>query len=163
VAKEAARLAAKRKGYGRYLVADINKTMPLADHSCHLLLNIFAPRQVAEFSRMLQPEGLLLIVIPTSSHLANLRKTYNLLAIQPEKEQMLIQQMQSHFSLQKKTALRFEIKLENKALCNLVQMTPSARHITAQTWQQIKKQTSFMTEASFEILQFSAKKETLPI
>lgn len=158
VAKAAVRMGAKRKGYGRYLVADINKTVPIAAQSSHLLLNIFAPRRISEFARILNSDGLLLIVIPASDHLAQLRQAYNLLAIQPEKEQLLRQQMQSHFSLRQKTTLRFELNLENEVLHNLIQMTPNARHVSEQTWQQIKKQTSFGTEACFEILEFSAIK-----
>lgn len=40
--------------------------LPVADASCDLLLNVFAPHDAGEFARVLRPRGVLLRVIPLS-------------------------------------------------------------------------------------------------
>lgn len=154
IAKKGIQMAAKRKGYGRYLVADINKKIPFADASLHLILNIFAPRNIKEFTRLLHPDGNILTVIPNQSHLASVRKQLNLINIQPDKEKDIIEKMAYGFSVKQKETVQYHLRLDNQSLSNLILMTPNARHLSDQTWQAIKKQTSFETEACFEIFQF---------
>jgi 23S rRNA (guanine745-N1)-methyltransferase len=157
VAKTAVRLATKR-GIGRFVVADVNQKLPFADASVHVLLNIFAPRHTAEFARILAPNGLLLVVIPAPDHLQNLREQFGLLNVQPEKQAHLINQFQNHFSHYQLETLHYDMHLDNHALTTLLQMTPNARHLTADQWQQIQNTTPTQTAASFEILQMIRKR-----
>jgi 23S rRNA (guanine745-N1)-methyltransferase len=46
--------------------------LPLADACADLMLDIFAPRNGAEFHRVLRPGGALLVVTPHPDHLAEL-------------------------------------------------------------------------------------------
>ena len=47
--------------------------LPVADASCDLLLNVFAPHDAGEFARVLRPRGVLLRVIPLERHLWGLK------------------------------------------------------------------------------------------
>ena len=47
--------------------------LPVADASCDLLLNVFAPHDAGEFARVLCPQGVLLRVIPLERHLWGLK------------------------------------------------------------------------------------------
>ena len=47
--------------------------LPVADASCDLLLNVFAPHDAGEFARVLRPQGVLLRVIPLERHLWGLK------------------------------------------------------------------------------------------
>ena len=47
--------------------------LPVADASCDLLLNVFAPHDAGEFARVLRPRGVLLRVIPLERHLWELK------------------------------------------------------------------------------------------
>ena len=48
--------------------------LPVADASCDLVLNVFAPHDAAEFARVLRPKGVLLRVIPLERHLWGLKQ-----------------------------------------------------------------------------------------
>ena len=48
--------------------------LPVADASCDLVLNVFAPHDAAEFARVLRPQGVLLRVIPLERHLWGLKR-----------------------------------------------------------------------------------------
>ena len=88
ISKEAARLAAKRYKEMRFVVANVNQKVLFSNNSVQVLTNIFAPRNAAEFDRVITWDGLLLIVIPSPRHLANLRSELNLLSlsIEPDKQ-----------------------------------------------------------------------------
>lgn len=49
-------------------------SVPLADESCNLILNIFAPDFPDEFSRLLSPGGVIIKVIPDRRHLYSLKE-----------------------------------------------------------------------------------------
>ena len=48
--------------------------LPVADASCDLVLNVFAPHDAAEFARVLRTNGVLLRVIPLERHLWGLKQ-----------------------------------------------------------------------------------------
>ena len=48
--------------------------LPVADASCDLVLNVFAPHDAAEFARVLRTKGMLLRVIPLERHLWGLKQ-----------------------------------------------------------------------------------------
>ena len=50
-----------------------------------VLLNVFAPRNGAEFHRVLRPDGVLLVVTPAADHLAELVDALGLLRVDPDK------------------------------------------------------------------------------
>ncbi|MBO0783474.1 MAG: methyltransferase domain-containing protein, partial [Ktedonobacteraceae bacterium] len=87
ISKEAVRMAAKRYREAFFAVASIKDRFIFRDVAFHFLLNIFAPRNSAEFARVLLTSGLLMVVIPGEAHLARLRSTLELLNIEQQKQQ----------------------------------------------------------------------------
>ncbi len=72
ISKNALKYAAKQEPNIAYAVASVKK-LPLPKESAHLLLNIFAPRNFAEFARVLKPGGHAVIVSPGPEHLRGLK------------------------------------------------------------------------------------------
>ncbi|MFJ5837307.1 hypothetical protein ACIQGO_11135 [Streptomyces shenzhenensis] len=58
--------------------------------AAYVVLNVFAPRNPAEFHRVLRPTGRLIVIRPTGRHLAELRgRLPAMVTIDPAKEQRL--------------------------------------------------------------------------
>lgn len=127
-AKEAIRMAAKRCPDAALLVADLKERLPIADASLDAILNVFAPRDLAEFARVLMPGGLLLIAIPSPDHLIELRLTHGLLGIEEQKLERLLEALAPHFVSVGTRDLRYTLHLESDAVQTLIAMTPSQRH-----------------------------------
>ncbi|MCB9422660.1 MAG: methyltransferase domain-containing protein [Ardenticatenaceae bacterium] len=153
-AKDAARLAAKRYPASRFVVSDVNGRIPFADQSIHIMLNIFAPRNPAEFARVAVPGGRLLIVIPGPNHLRQLREELDLLDIEAEKQPRIVAQMAGLFTLQETQSLTFELDLPQPDLTDLVKMTPNYWHMTPTKQAQLQAMPHFQTSAHFQILAF---------
>ena len=153
IAKEAARLAAKRYPDIRFAVADVKRRIPVADESVALLLNIFAPRHPAELARVVAPGGTLLIAIPGPRHLTELRERYGLLGIEPEKERHILAQLAPAFALAESAPLEYAMDLSGDDVRQLLRMTPNARHRERQGWQGAICEPARVT-ASFAVLAF---------
>ncbi|HVC82953.1 MAG TPA: methyltransferase domain-containing protein [Chloroflexota bacterium] len=132
-AKDAARMAAGRYRATAFLVADLTKCLPLAAGAIDVLLNIFAPRHAEEFARVLQPDGLLLTVIPQPDHLAELRRRLPLLGIENRKEDQVRATLGKLFVPIGVECLSYPLSLTKDAAGDLVGMTPTARHLDAAT------------------------------
>ncbi len=154
IAKEAVRPAARAYPACAWLVADSWGRLPLADGALAVLLDIFAPRNPAEFARVLAPGGLLLIVIPGPSHLAELRAALPLLGIEEDKEARVQEAFGTAFTPLPSQALDYRLALDAAALRDLVAMTPSARHLTAEAAQTLAALDHLETTVSFRILPF---------
>ena len=85
VSREAVALAARRTPAINIVAADSRGRFPYRAASLTTLLNLFAPRNPAEFARIVAPGGLLAIVIPMADHLHELRAALPLLGIQAGK------------------------------------------------------------------------------
>jgi 23S rRNA (guanine745-N1)-methyltransferase len=154
VAKDAVRLAARRYPVGQFVVADVRDRLPYADASIHVLCNVFAPRHAAEFARILASGGLLLVVIPTPRHLQQLRQAMPLLGIQPDKRQRVLEHLRHDFVLAGRATIDIELRLDNTAVRDLIQMTPSARHLTPALLSPVAMLDAVDVTASIELLQF---------
>ena len=153
VAKDAVRLAARRYPDICFVVADIWKKLPFAGGSLHALLDIFAPRNAAEFARILAPGALLLVVIPGPRHLEELRSMLHLLGIEQEKEQHVAEQFSGAFVLRHRELLDYQLALSKEAAADLVTMTPSYRHHTPGSFA-LAPGVELHTTASFILLAF---------
>lgn len=154
VAKTAVRLAARRYPEACFLVADVKRHIPLPDASVGVLLNVFAPRDAAEFARVVAPGGALLVVIPQPGHLAALRERFALLDIEPDKRENVVAYFAADFALETADEVTIPLHLRGEALGDLVQMTPNAWHLTPAQWAQIHASDGVATEARFALLRF---------
>ena len=107
-----------------WAVSNIRERLPFADASMAAIINVFAPHNAQEFGRLLQPAGLLLMIVPDAQHLAEARDPLRLLTIQPDKRSHLLAQVGDHFSLAKEQSLTYEMTLDAMAQDDLRRMTP---------------------------------------
>jgi 23S rRNA (guanine745-N1)-methyltransferase len=112
VAKDAIRMAAKRYPAATFVVANLKECLVVADESIHVLLNIFAPRNPAEFARVMMRAGRLIVVIPGAEHMAQLRSTLPLLQIEENKQQHVVEQFAPYFTLLDALPVSYELALQ---------------------------------------------------
>ena len=129
VSRYALRRAARCHPRAAAVRADAWARLPLADGSVSLLLDVFAPRQGAEFARVLRPDGLLLVVTPEPDHLTELVTALDLLRVDPSKEDRLAAGLATWFTPVSSTVLRRRLSLDHAAIRTLVGMGPSAWHV----------------------------------
>ncbi|MGC4865092.1 putative RNA methyltransferase [Micromonospora sp. DT53] len=128
VSKPALRRAARAHPRAAAALADTWQRLPLADASTAVLLNVFAPRNGAEFHRVLDPAGTLLVVTPDTDHLAELVDALDLLRVDPDKADRVADSLGGHFTLVSSTVHRAELALTRPEVATVVGMGPSAWH-----------------------------------
>lgn len=131
VSREPLRMAARTYPRATFAVNDTTHRICLADASADVLLDVFAPRNAAEFARVLREGGLLVVVIPGERHLHQLRERLGLLGIEPEKRQRTLAQLAPAFLPIGEEALEWEAELSAAAVADLAAMGPSAFHADA--------------------------------
>jgi 23S rRNA (guanine745-N1)-methyltransferase len=130
LSKYAARRAAKaHPRVAAAVVCDVWRGLPLRSSSVDLILDVFAPRNAPEFSRVLRPQGRLLVVAPTARHLHELVRPLGLLSVDERKEERLQRTLSAHF-----VPVRTDYYLEQWVLTpeetvTLINMGPSAHHL----------------------------------
>jgi 23S rRNA (guanine745-N1)-methyltransferase len=124
--KFAARRAAKSHPRASAIVADIWDEIPIRDGAASLMLNVFSPRNGEEMARILAPGGKLVTVTPQPGHLAELIERFEMIAVDPDKEERverslgpLAERMESH-------ELQWTMRLTPDSVRDLVEMGPSA-------------------------------------
>lgn len=85
ISAAAARRLARAHPAAAALVADTWDGFPLADDCVDLVQVVFAPRNAAEFARVLRPGGTLVVAVPGEGHLEPLRSAGGLLEPAPDK------------------------------------------------------------------------------
>ncbi|MEV0713568.1 putative RNA methyltransferase [Asanoa sp. NPDC050611] len=126
--KPALRRAARAHDRAGAVRADAWGRLPLADHDTAVLLDVFAPRNGAEFHRVLRADGRLLVVTPEPDHLAELVAGLDLLSVDPAKEERLAAGLEPHFALTSRRSLRWTMRLDRAEVATVVGMGPSAWH-----------------------------------
>ncbi|MFY1598086.1 putative RNA methyltransferase [Micromonospora sp. WMMD737] len=128
VSKPALRRAARAHPRAAAALADTWQRLPLADAGTAVLLNVFAPRNGAEFHRVLDPAGALLVVTPAEDHLTELVGALGLLRVDPAKADRVAESLGGHFTPGASTLHRRELALTGPEVATLVGMGPSAWH-----------------------------------
>ncbi|MDE5769862.1 MAG: methyltransferase domain-containing protein, partial [Oscillospiraceae bacterium] len=118
ISKSAADFAAKADKHTHYAVGSVFH-LPVQEHSCDLLLNIFAPYCHSEFLRVLKHHGLLIRIIPAAKHLWEFKQAvYD----KPYENQVKVYGLE-HFAFLEKTEVQNRIFLDSSEdIQNLFQM-----------------------------------------
>jgi 23S rRNA (guanine745-N1)-methyltransferase len=153
VAKEGVRLAAKRYLGVSFVVGDVAR-LPFAPASLRALLNIFAPRDTGEFTRVVALGGLLVTAIPEPSHLTELRQRFGLLGIEADKERHVIEQFQEGFTLAQASTVAYRVAMGAEDVRNLLLMTPNAWHRAQQGWERLDAGMTLSTTIAIRVLAF---------
>lgn len=127
----ALRSAARAHDRAAAVAWDVFRPFPLADGAADVVLDVFAPRNPAEFHRILRPTGRLIVVRPTGRHLAELRgQVPAMVTIDPTKEQRLHRALNPLFEVAVTEQVEYSAPLTKLDALDLVAMTPSARHVS---------------------------------
>ncbi|CAM3775416.1 putative RNA methyltransferase [Kibdelosporangium persicum] len=108
---------------------DLWKPWPLRAGSADVIMNIFAPRNLAECHRILRPDGTLVVVTPDSMHLSELRTYMDMLEVDADKLTRLDSSLQSQFSLTGRHDCEIELTLDPPDVHRVVHMGPNAYHV----------------------------------
>lgn len=129
ISKYALRRAARALPDTYCLVWDVWRRLPLPDASVDVVLNVFAPRNPAEFRRVLSPGGLLAVVTPRPDHLQEIRGTAGMLDIAGNKEENVAAAVAPGFTPVHTGTCTYPMQLSAPDIRNVALMGPSARHL----------------------------------
>jgi len=129
ISKEAIRLAAKYKN-ACFVVASIHQHLPFAPSSLDVVMNVFAPRNPAEFARVLRPGGRTLVVVPAEGHLAALHDALGLPRIDGGKERRAVADFDGALVPTRSETMRYRRALSGEDVLRLIQMTPTFWHLS---------------------------------
>jgi 23S rRNA (guanine745-N1)-methyltransferase len=133
LSKHAAALAARAHPRIGAAVCDTWDALPVASGAAAVVLDVFAPRNVPEFRRILAMDGALVVVTPTGRHLRELVGPLGLLTVDPAKEERLETAMEGLFEHDDTALVESVMHLSRDQVSDLVAMGPSARHAGDET------------------------------
>ncbi|HEX6447289.1 MAG TPA: 23S rRNA methyltransferase [Streptosporangiales bacterium] len=129
VSKHAIRRAARAHERIGAVVADVWRPLPVADGVASVVLDLFAPRNGAEFRRVLAADGALLVVTPTPRHLAELVAPLGLLTVDARKEERVAGALGGRFTAVAAEEQEQTLLLDRRDVVAAVSMGPSAWHV----------------------------------
>ncbi len=151
ISKEAVRLAARYKS-ACFVVASIHQQLPFAASSLDVVLNVFAPRNPAEFARVLRHGGRALVVVPAAGHLAALHAALGLPRIDGDKERRAVGDFHEALVPSHSETLRYRRVVPLEDALHLIQMTPTFWHLSDEARAGVKDLPSLDIEFAFTLI-----------
>lgn len=125
----AKRLASCHPNIGA-VVADAWSRLPLRGGVVDAITVIFAPRNAAEFARVLSSEGQVIVLTADAGHLAELREPLGIIDVEEGKVERMIAQASGHLvPVGDPENVEFQMNLDQASIAAQIGMSPSARHI----------------------------------
>ncbi|MDP9695947.1 UNVERIFIED_ORG: 23S rRNA (guanine745-N1)-methyltransferase [Arthrobacter globiformis] len=128
ISKFALRRAAKLNPEAINLVGDVWQPLPLPDAAVDVVTVVFAPRNAAEFARVLKPTGRLIVVTPRAGHLGEIASRAGMLGIDPVKDERLADALAGRFSPLSTQDIDVNLSLSPQDVANLALMGPAGHH-----------------------------------
>ncbi len=128
---------------------------PLLKLLTHRIDEPSVPRPVGALAE--SPGGLLLVVIPNTNHLLQLRERLHLLFYIEQMQPRVIEQQAGHFSLIAPREISYELRLTREEVGLVVTMTPNNWHLSDEIRQAIARLEDIRSEASFVCLLFQRR------
>ncbi|WP_312854734.1 methyltransferase domain-containing protein [Agromyces agglutinans] len=111
------------------VVLDIWRPLPIRDAVADAALVVFAPRNPPEYARALRVGGVLVVVVPTTAHLAELRADAALLEVPEGKDADVVDRMAPHgLELTARQRVEYRLHADETTRALLADMGPSAHH-----------------------------------
>jgi 23S rRNA (guanine745-N1)-methyltransferase len=129
ISKFALRRAARLNPEAMNVVSDVWQPLPVGDNAVDVVTVVFAPRNAAEFARVLRPEGRLVVVTPRPGHLAEVAGPAGLLGIDPAKDERLAASLEGHFTALSAEQLDIPLSLTPDDVARLAFMGPAGHHL----------------------------------
>lgn len=112
------------------VIADAWAQLPILSDSVDAITVIFAPRNAAEFARILKPKGQVIVLTADTGHLAELREPLGIIDVEEGKVHRMIEQAAGHLKpVGESELVEFEMMLDQRSIATQIGMSPSARHI----------------------------------
>lgn len=147
---DAVRIALRALPAATGVVMDIWRPFPVQDAVVDAALNVFAPRNAAEFTRVLSPAGVALVVVPTDRHLLELRETGAMLDVPAGKaDQVVAQFTEQGLELRERRSLEYSVELDAVDRAAVAEMGPAAHHRT-----DAASESSIVATVSVDVLAF---------
>lgn len=116
-----------------WMVAD-SARLPLRPQSLNVVLNVLAPANYEQFSRVLAADGILVKLVPGESYLEELRHACaGQLKNDLYSNEDTVSYFGKRFAPLERVRVKYELKPDADALHSFVQMTPMTRHINLET------------------------------
>ncbi|MGU3293784.1 putative RNA methyltransferase [Williamsia sp. M5A3_1d] len=128
LSKACARVTARVDERIGSVVADAWQRLPVADGVVDCVLSVFAPRNVAEFARVLTDDGVLVVVAPTPRHLAEIVTPMGMIGVDPTKPERIGNSLSGVFDREERVVVEHTMTLGRSEVADLVMMGPSAHH-----------------------------------
>ena len=126
---DAVRASLREQADATGVVLDIWRALPVRDAVVDVALNVFAPRNGAEFARILRHDGRLFVVVPTDAHLRELRAEGALLDVPTGKADRVAEQLAVvGLTARSVTPVEYTIDADASTRALLADMGPSAHH-----------------------------------
>lgn len=135
------------------VVWDLWRPLPLAANSVDAVVVVFAPRNIAEFQRVLRPDGVLLIATPLPDHLSGLPPLAGRVGQQPGKHAALHSAVAGAFETLDETELHAEVDLSNQEAVQLMLMGPTGHHLDSAAMAALD-QPDYQVEIAFRVSAF---------
>lgn len=110
------------------IVWDLWRPLPLQDACVDVVLDVFAPRNLPEFARVLRPGGLLCVVTPLPEHLAELRGALPLLEVPAGKAHEVARAAAQDFEAVAARPVSFPLELDEESAADVALMGPAGHH-----------------------------------
>lgn len=110
------------------VVADTWAALPMRDGVADLILDVFAPRNLPEFHRVLAPRGRVAIVAAGPQHLEQLRASGRAVGVQEDKRERILEAADPYFETESETRVERVLRLSEDDVRLLLGMGPSAHH-----------------------------------
>jgi 23S rRNA (guanine745-N1)-methyltransferase len=143
ISKFALRRAARANPEAVNLVWDVWRPLPIAANAVRAVVVVFAPRNAAEFSRILGPNSVLLVVTPLPGHLAEIADEAGLLGIQPDKQEALEASLAEFFTPAGGQDVEFDLLLSRDDVARAAMMGPAGHHLDPQV---LRARVAFLAE-----------------
>lgn len=112
------------------IVADVWEQLPIRTGAVDVVTVVFAPRNPAEFARVLSDDGEAVILVADQGHLDELREPLGILGVEDGKVARLIEQSAQWMTpVADPELISFPMTLGRDAIAAQVGMSPSARHL----------------------------------
>ncbi|AMO90801.1 methyltransferase domain protein [Corynebacterium simulans] len=112
------------------VVADVWERLPLQDDSIDAVSVVFAPRNPAEFQRILRPGGEVVVLTPDLGHLDELREPLGILGVEEGKIERMYEQAAGYLEQAADPVdISYPTTLDRASIAAQVGMSPSARHL----------------------------------
>jgi 23S rRNA (guanine745-N1)-methyltransferase len=106
-----------------WVVANADRRLPLLDRSIDLVMSLHARRNPVETARVLAPTGVLLIAVPASDDLIELREVVQGERVERDRSDLVLTEHETWFALVDRSVVREARDLDRDALLKLLRGT----------------------------------------